>query len=301
MDSTRAKVPTKHNKQIDIMAKPTIEPITDESLPEFAAFLEANMPAKRSAKDWISGLSTNWVAVRPNYGFLMRDEGRVVGGIGAYYAERSIRGRNERFCNITSWCVLDSHRKFSMQLVMNVVGQSGYHFTDFSPTKVVAGSLQFLKFKALDERIAVILNLPNFSSFSGRVLTDPIEIEKTLSGEMLNIWRDHSGFPWLKHLVVGGPNGWCHVVYKPGQFKGMACANIIYLSEGSLFSQYLNRLRRYFFWQGMTTTHVERRMLECMPKLSRVRTGFNPKQFLSQTLEPADIDYLYSETVALDL
>jgi len=118
---------------------------------------------------------------------------------------------------------------------------------------------------------------------------------------MLKVWRDHLCFPWLKHVFVGGPDGWCHVVYKSGQFKGMACANVIYLSDGSLFSQYLNRLRKYFFWHGMMTTHVERRMLEYLPKLSRVRTGFNQKQFLSKTLEPADIDYLYSETVALDL
>ncbi|MBK8376007.1 MAG: hypothetical protein IPL18_14590 [Sphingomonadales bacterium] len=51
----------------------------------------------------------------------------------------------------------------------------------------------------------------------------------------------------------------------------------------------------------MMTTHIERRMLERLPRLARVRTGFNPKQYLSQTLEPSDIDYLYSETIALDL
>ena len=58
---------------------------------------------------------------------------------------------------------------------------------------------------------------------------------------------------------------------------------------------------RHFFWQGMMTTHVEKRMLSEIPMTAIVRTGFNPKQFLSQTLEPKDIDYLYSETVALDL
>jgi hypothetical protein len=121
------------------MAKPVIEPITDQTLPEFAAFLESNMPVSRSAPDWISGLQKNWCETRPNYGFMMRDEGKIVGGIGAFYADRVIHGQKEKFCNITSWCVLDSHRKFSMQLAMNVVAQPGYHFTDFSPTKVVAG------------------------------------------------------------------------------------------------------------------------------------------------------------------
>lgn len=282
------------------MTKPIIAPITDETLPEFAAFLEANMPVYRSTHDWITGLKTHWEGTRPNYGFLMRDAGKIVGGIGAFYSERTIRNQKENFCNITSWCVLDSHRKYSMQLAINVVGQPGYHFTDFSPTKVVAGALQFLKFKALEEGFAVIPNFPAFP-LPGRVVTDPTRIGHALSGPMAKIWQDHSAFPWLKHLIVGLPGEWCHVIYKPGQFKGMPCANVIYASSGRLFGHYLNRLGCHFFWRGMMTTHIERRMLERLPRLARVRTGFNPKQYLSQTLEPSDIDYLYSETIALDL
>jgi hypothetical protein len=230
----------------------------------------------------------------------MRDEGSVVGGIGAFYAERTVRGQQEHFCNITSWCVLDSHRKYSMQLAMSIAGQPGYHFTDFSPTRIVAGALQFLKFKSLDEGVAVIPNLP-VPTLSGRVITDPVEIDRSLSGTMATIWRDHSAFPWLKHLIVGGPADWCHVIYKQGRFKGLACANIIYVSDGQAFDRHLNRLGWHFFWHGILTTHIEKRMLTHLPKLARVRTGFNPKQFLSQTLAPSDIDYLYSESVALDL
>lgn len=282
------------------MVKPKIEPISDATLPDFAAFLEANMPVKRTRNDWVAGLKTSWGADHPNYGFLMRDEGRVVGGIGAFYSDRIIREQKEKFCNITSWCVLDSHRKYSMQLAMSIVGQPGYHFTDFSPTKVVSGALQFLRFKPLDEGVAVIPNFP-FFPWNGRVITDPIEIENKLSKGVAKIWRDHSSFPWLKHLIVGRITEWCYVIYKPGKFKGLGCANFIYVSDGLLLNKYLNRLGCHLFWQGMMTTHIEKRLLGQLPMLARVRTGFNPKQFLSQTLEPSDIDYLYSETVALDL
>ncbi len=282
------------------MAKPVIEPITELTLPEFAVFLEANMPVSRTAQDWISGLQENWCASRPNYGFLMRDEGKVVGGIGAYYADRIIRGQKECFCNITSWCVLDSHRKYSMQLAMNVAAQQGYHFTDFSPTKVVAGTLQFFKFKPMDEAVVVIPNLP-LPSLSGRLHTEPRDIESSLSGQMLAIWKDHAKFPWLQHVIVGQAGDWCHVIYKRGEFKRLPCANVIYISDGAVFNRYLNRLSRHFFWQGMMTAHIERRFLAEVPGLAVIRTGFNAKQFLSSSLEPSDIDYLYSETVALDL
>ncbi|MBL0355090.1 MAG: hypothetical protein WAS49_03695 [Candidatus Dechloromonas phosphoritropha] len=282
------------------MTKPIIEPITDQTLPEFAAFLEFNMPVSRSAEDWILGLRVSWCESRPNYGFLMRDQGEVVGGIGAFYADRIIGGQKEKFCNITSWCVLDSHRKYSMQLTMSIVAQRGYHFTDFSPTKVVAGTLQFFKFKSLDEGIAVVPNLP-LPLFSGRVLTESCDIEQNLTGKMLDVWRDHTKFPWLHHLIVGKTNDWCYVIYKPRRFKSLPCSKVIYLSDGRVFNRYLNCLSWHFFWQGMMTTHVEKRMLSEIPMTAIVRTGFNPKQFLSQTLEPKDIDYLYSETVALDL
>ena len=282
------------------MAKPVIEPITDQTLPEFAAFLESNMPVSRSAPDWISGLQKNWCETRPNYGFMMRDEGKIVGGIGAYYADRVIRGQNEKFCNITSWCVLDSHRKFSMQLAMNVVAQPGYHFTDFSPTKVVAGTLQFFKFKSMDEAVVVIPNLP-LPSFAGRVVVEPVEIERNLKGEMLKIWKDHTQFPWLQHWIVGKPDDWCHIIFKRGKFKGLPCSNVIYISDGQAFNRYSSCLSWHFFWQGVMSMHIERRVLAKVPKLSAVRTGFNAKQFLSTTLAESDIDYLYSEIVALDL
>lgn len=282
------------------MPKPTIEPITSATLPDFAAFLASHMPVKRSAAQWVAGLSTQWAAPRPNYGFLLRDQGAVVGGIGAFYAERTIRGQPERFCNITSWCVLDSHRRYSMQLAMALVGQAGYHFTDFSPTKVVAGSLQFLKFRALDPDVVVVPNLPGLP-FGARVLSAPAQVERVLSGALADVWRDHAAFPWLKQLIVGEAGDWCHVIYKRARFKGLPCATIVHVSDSRLFQQWLGRVSGYFFWRGMASTHIEKRRLGQLPPLARVRTGFNPKQYLSPTLGPDDIDYLYSESVALDL
>lgn len=282
------------------MAKPTIEPITEQTLPEFAAFLVENMSYKRSLEDWVAGLRTSWGCVPPNYGFVMRDGGRIVGGIGAIYAKRLIRGREENFCNITSWCVLDSHRKYSMQLAMHVVGQPDFHFTDFSPTKVVAGALQFLKFKSLDEGVVVLPNLP-LAPGPGKVVAAPEEIARKLSGHLAEAWRDHASFAWLNHVLVGDGETWCYMVYKRKVFKGLPCASVIYVSDKELLDKYLNCLTRHLFWRGVFSTHIERRMLGRLPLISKLRTGFNPKQYLSSTLHDSDIDYLYSETVALDL
>lgn len=282
------------------MARPIIEPVTEQNLPEFAEFLYANLSKDRSPTEWQQALRVGWDPERPNFGFLMRDEGRIAGGIGAIYAQRRINGRVERFCNITSWCVLDAYRKQSMRLAMAIVEQPGYHFTDFSPTEVVGGVLRFLKFKPIDERQTVILNLPRLLA-SGRVITEASEIEATLQGDARQAYRDNADFPWLKHLVVGSGSSWCHVIYKRWTFKGLPAARIIHVGDPEVFSRHVGRLTTHFLFNGIVSTHVDTRHLRCDVSPSRIRSGFNAKLYLSPSLQEPDIDYLYSETVAMNL
>jgi hypothetical protein len=138
---------------------PTLEPIRDADLPEFCAFLVEHLSSERTPEQWAQAFRQDWGLDKPNNGFLIRDQGKVVGGIGALYAQRLVRGQSERFCNITSWCVLEPYRAQSMRLAMAVVSQPGFHFTDLTPTEVVSKTLQFLKFKPMNERQAV---WPNF-------------------------------------------------------------------------------------------------------------------------------------------
>jgi hypothetical protein len=284
------------------MPRPTIEPITQETLPEFARFLAEHMPVKRTAQAWASGLRAPWSSPVNNVGFALRDEGRIVGGIGAFYGERIVRGRRELTCNITSWCVLDAYRQQSMRLGMSLIGQGGMTFTNFSPTKVVGATLKFLKFKELDDRTAVMPNLPWPGMSGGRVVVDPDEIRKSLEADALRAYSDHAGLPWLKHVLVGRPGHWCHVVYKRRSFKGLPSAHILHVGDPNLLATHFRRLLAHLLGKGIASTHVELRLLGgTVPRPHKVRSGFTPMLFLSTELAAPDIDYLYSETLALDL
>lgn len=282
------------------MARPDIEPITDALLPAFAQFLSLHMGVARSAQDWEQGLRRQWTLDLPNYGFALRDEGRIVGGIGAYYADRPIRGRIERFCNITSWCVLDAYRAQSMRMGMALLQQPGFHFTNFSPTPVVSSTLRFMKFKPLDESLAVAPNLPALAT-GLEIRCGRAAIEAALDGEQLAIYRDHADLPWLEHVLVGKAGRWCHIVYKRQRFRGLPAARIIYASDGERLSRAWTRLGAHLLARAIATTQVERRLLAALPRLAVVRSGFTAKLYLSPSLRDEDIDYLYSESVALDL
>lgn len=282
------------------MARPTIEPVTDANLAEFARFLHVNLLSSRSAAEWEAGLRTQWLPSAGNFGFLLRDDSTLVGGIGAYYAERQLHGRSERFCNITSWCVLDSHRQQSMRLAMALLGQDGYHFTNFSPTPVVSSTLKFLKFKEIDPRVVVFANIP-WPYRSAEVLSRAAAIESALEGEALKIYRDHAKFPWLNHVVIGRPRQWCHVIYKRWTYKRLPAAQLLHVSDREIFGKHARCLSGHLLARGMLSTHVEARLVERVPRPFAFRSGFTAKLYRSQTLAQEDIDALYSESVALDL
>jgi hypothetical protein len=285
------------------MALPTLEPIRDSDLPSFCQFLTEHLSSARSAEQWAQAFRQEWGVARPNSGFVVRDQGRIVGGIGAIYAERIIRGRPERFCNITSWCVLDAYRTQSMRLAMAVVSQPGYHFTDLTPTEVVSKTLQFLKFKPMNERHAVWPNFPwPLSRLAGvRVIADPNGIEAALSASDAKVFRDHRHLPWLRHAAVGRPGAYCHVVWKPNRLRGVPGAMVLAFSDAELFLRHRRALGAHLLRQVCLYTRVESRLLRRLPRLSRELAGFRSKVFRSDTLSEADISNLYSEIVALDL
>jgi hypothetical protein len=285
------------------MALPTLEPIRDADLPEFCRFLTQNLSSERTPKQWAQAFSHDWGVAKPNNGFIIRDQGRIVGGIGAIYSERTIRGRPERFCNITSWCVLDPYRAQSMRLSMAVVSQPGFHFTDLTPTEVVSKTLQFLKFKPMNERQVVWPNVPwPFARLGGvRVIARLDRIESVLAPADAKVFCDHRQIPWLRHVAVGRPGAFCHVVWKPNRLKGVRGAMVLAFSDPEQFLRYRLPLAGHLLWQGCLYTRVESRLLPRMPSPSTELVGYRNKVFRSDTLTEADISNLYSEIVALDL
>lgn len=285
------------------MALPMLEQIQDSDLPAFCQFLTDHLSSARSAEQWAQAFRQNWGVAKPNNGFLIRDQGRIVGGIGAIYAERMIRGRPERFCNITSWCVLEAYRAQSMRLAMAVVSQPGFHFTDLTPTEVVSKTLQFLKFKPMNERHAVWPNMPwPFSWVSGvRVIIELDRIEEVLATVDAKVFQDHRHLPWLRHAAVGRPGAYCHVVWKPNRLKGVPGAMVLAFSDAELFLRYRRAIGAHLLRQGCFYTRVESRLLPRLPMLSRELAGFRNKVFRSDTLAETDISNLYSEIVGLDL
>lgn len=284
------------------MPTATPEPIRDDDLPDFCAFLNTHLNPAIPAHEWANGFMQDWGGDKPNNGFLIREGGHIVGGIGAIYSSQIIRGKAEHFCNISSWCVLESHRSQSMRLALALTGQHGFHFTNLTPTSVVAGSLRFLKFKPLDDRRTVWPNLPHPLRGGVRVIDEHEAIAAVLEGEAARTFAAHRHLGWLSHVAVGIDGAFCHVVYKRGVLRGLPCAEVLHISDARRFLAWRRQLGHFWLLRnGLLSTRIESRFLPARPALSREIGGYIPKMYRSETLGDADIINLYSELAALDL
>jgi hypothetical protein len=276
-----------------------VTPITDAGMPAVADLLHANfddqVPWTRTC------LALPWKVNAPNHGFMLRDGQRVVGALLAFYSERLVAGRMERFCNVGVWFVLPSYRSHSIRLLMAMLAQRGYHFTFLSASDTVRAIISRLEFRWLDTSAALVPHLP-WPTPPGqtRISSEPDVIERALAGTALDVYRDHARALAVHHHVLIRGRDSCHVMYREYRYKDVPLyAVLLHVSNPDLFHRALTPLTRHLLLRhGLVATLGELRIMGHQPRLSFKLNAW-PKLYRSTSLEPWQIDNLYSELVCV--
>lgn len=283
---------------------PKVSPILAEHLDEVGQFLHEHMNRAFTPQRWVESVTHRWAAEVPNYGMQLRDDGRLAGVFLATYSDQVIDGRVERFCNPHSWCVLESHRRHGIGLVLQLVRQPGYHYTMFTPNPKVTEVFRGLKFKDLGTRLRVFPNLPTWRTLqTGSFATAaPEQIRTRLHGTGLADYEAHRQIPWLRFAAFGNAEHGCLAIYKPVVLKRLPVAWVMHLSDPAVFVKLGGLLRQHLLGQGFAGMRIEERWL---PRggvgASLLMERGQPKLFMSKTLGEAQIRDAYSELMSLDV
>lgn len=276
-----------------------VEPIAEADILTVAQFLCATIGPHISTDDWVRAMTPSWDVAQPNYGFLLREDGRVVGAHLALYSERTIDGRVQRFCNLGTWAVAEQHRAAGLRLLRSILRQKGYVFTDFTPNRKIIALNERLGFARLDTTRVAALNIPwPVWSRRVRVVDDPDEIEELLVGQDLTIYRDHAQAAAARHVVLHNGNRHCYVMFRCdyGRFKSRPTfGTVLYVGDRDVFAKCAPHLYRYLLIRHrLPATLAEIRVVGDRPPRS-VSVGSPAKMYLSDDVDPSQIDDLYSE------
>jgi hypothetical protein len=275
-----------------------VSPITSADVARVAQFLHDEMNGRISPATWAAALRSSWQPVSPNHGFMLVCGDQVLGVYLAFYSQRVVDGRIEKFCNMGAWCVVEGHRSQSLRLLRAMLNQEGHTFTDLSPSGNVVPLNARLNFQHLDTSTALGPNLPWPSwATRTRVSGDPAVLLACLKGRDLEIYRDHARAPAAHHLLVRRGDEWCYVMFRRDRRKNLPLfATILHVGNPELF----RRTARHFYSHlltrfGIPATFAEKRVVVHRPRFSVELRSPRPKMFRSNRLKPSQVDYLYSE------
>ncbi len=284
--------------------KTVLTGINQSDLDDVAEFLHRNMNNRFSVSEWKRGISKSWLQDAPNFGFMLKCDNKIAGVLCAIYSEQPVAaGDMKRFCNPHSWCVLPDFRARSIDLVLALIRQKGYTFTMLSPNKEGVEIFRFLKFKPLNNEVAIFLNIPVVTNAGEVISQQKIEqISTLLPQQAAQHYIDHADFPWLNFLFFKSGDRYGFLIFKKQIHKRLASAWILYVSDAALFRQCWPAIRTDLLLRhGFFFSKIESRLLD-QPMKTLLKSEQGHQKFYLGDEVPADcVQNLYSELVTLNL
>ena len=295
-----AKLNLAHFPGLPARDEVSLSPILPGDLAEVALFLHRKLNSRLSPETWQRAIRPSWPVEAPNHGYMLLAGGQVVGVQLAFYADRVIDGRPERFCNVAAWCVAPAHRAHGVRLLTPLLAQKGYTFTDLSPSGNVVPLNRRLNFQMLDTASSLVVNWPWPRTGGVRILSDRAQIEARLDGRDLEIFRDHQRACAAHHLVITSGSESCYVIFRRESRKRLRLfATLLHVGNPALLRRTLRPLCGHLLTHfGIAATFVEHRVAGFRPAHA-IAAQPRVRMFRSGDLGAGQIDYLYSELVSV--
>ncbi len=135
----------------------TVQNATPAMFEDVHALLRRFHNHAMSKEDWRRMLfQYPWPAEDDNRGHVLLDGARVVGFLGALLSTREIDGRKERFCNLSSWIVLEAYRARSLSLLAPILRLEDHTIVCATPSPTAHRLFVRTGHKVLEDRVLLL-------------------------------------------------------------------------------------------------------------------------------------------------
>jgi len=271
--------------------------IDEDLVDQVARFLHDYLNSGISVDDWVEAVRYPWYPQEANYGWALSHGGRVVGVICAIYSVQRINGREEKFCNMHSWCVHPDYRSESLRLLTPLLRQDEYAITNLTAGKDVVKIMKKFGFAALDDKVVIVPNpLVAFGAWHVKVTTERDAILTRVDDYRRRILCDLEPMRRAVATLAHAGDDWCLCISLRGRRKGVPLTRVVYVSHPALWSAWLAAFARSVLKVDHTLfTSCSPRLLTRRPLFATTLGEPRPELFRSRRLSADDITFLYSE------
>ncbi|CCQ74926.1 GNAT family N-acetyltransferase [Magnetospira sp. QH-2] len=281
-----------------------LRPAHKKDAPAVARLLHTHMNRKIPETRWLRLFDPPWS--RPvealDHGCLAEVDGEVVGFIGRIYAERRIRGQRELTASLSSWYLRKEFRQGSLGLDLYQTLLDDRGAATYSVVSIARRTLPLYDrwgFGLLDSHRRVWNRTE--APIKVEILTDPISFESRLTTDQAQILQDHCAFDLLPVWVEGDAGSGLFIFVAKRKDGHRLHLDLLYGDNGALLAEAAPALARTLLPEDSALLAADERFLRgCDGTATREQIPV-PRRFLSDHLQPPDLDFLYSEIVLLDL
>lgn len=250
---------------------------------------------------WQRVFSYGWRHDDDPAGWVLEDDGRIVGFVGVIFSTMSVSGRSERFCNVHSWIVQDSHRRQALALIRPILDLDDLTITNVTNTETVHRIFLRFGFEHLETHTRILFPVPlSRRAPSCATTADPNALRDRLDDIDRERLDDH--LPYARFLLASDESGYCFLVLTRGRRRLVPTARVHHISNPERFVRCARSIQRSL-WRHHRVALVEfdnRLVPECPVRPSYLRPLTVPRLFRSPTLRAEQITNLYTELVLLN-
>ncbi len=269
------------------------------------AWLAERMP-KIPFERWGNILDCRWTPGEDRYGVVVTREGELAGFLGIVFADRVIRQQTRRTGNITSWFVEKDLRRggLGQEMLALITSPEDVTYTATSPNIRSGSLLAKIGWQLMEDRrlywdrshepaTAAVIPLGSMDEAANAVGLD--------AGEQ-RLLADHRSLGAQAHILDAGAEGRCLLVsYVKLKGEDIAHHEILHAGDRALLGRHARTYANAVLPRDKAVLSLDARFVAPGTRADREAPLEIKRYFRPHDLEAADIDFLYSEVLLLDL
>lgn len=271
--------------------------------------LHYKMNPKIPLARWRRLMNYPWLDDKPDFGQIVVSDGDVLGYCGQIYADRMIVGgpnksrRKERIVSMSSWYLDKSLRGKGLgkEMLLSCIKDPSLSYTTLTNSRKPLAIVESAGFDVLEDH-RHIWRKSDLNVSAVDIADDLSTIRSEICEHQRTLVDDMSEFAVVPFLVKA--DGEQALLYFSIKRKGndVVWFDVLYSSNHEFFVEHAQALANQLLPEESAVLAVDGRFVPEDKKAGLLREDLPvPRFFISNRLEPKEIDLLYSELQLLDL
>jgi len=268
------------------------------------ALLHEKMNTRIPVERWRNLMTYHWLADKPDFGRVVESDGKILGFCGMVYADRVIGDdrRAERIVSMSSWYLDKSMRGKGLGkgMLVSAISDPTLTYATLTNSRKPLAIVEALGFQVLEDH-RFLWKKTKSSEHSLKLVTDVSNIGNLIEPFQRKILDDMASQP-LTPVLIQADGKQVLVVFSIKRKKNdILWYDVMYVSDSSLFTQNAQSVANELLTEESSILASDARFIVGMPETAEHERLPVSRYYISQRVQPHEIDHLYSELQLLDL